>query len=256
MNGEKSSETKRILLKLSGESIMGDKFFGIDHQSCQKVAVILQALQCHGMETGVVIGGGNILRGQSSCEFGFERIPADHIGMLATCINGLALCQALSQLGEKKVRVVSARNFDGIIEPYNWQQTNFYLAKGVIVIFVGGSGNPFFTTDTSAALRASEINAKLLIKATKVDGIYNKDPGKFRDAQKFDFLSYDEALHLDLPCMDGTAISLCRSNNIDILFTALSKESILSAAINEEGGTLVSKNSCRNKQQRHKKGEK
>lgn len=228
---------KRVLLKLSGESLVGKR--SLDYESCLYVAEILAKLQEKGIEIGVVIGGGNIFRGQQALDFGFERTPADQIGILATCINGLALYQVLHSMG-RKVRVMSSRNLDGIIHPFNWQEAKLLLEKGVIVIFVGGTGNPYFTTDTAAALRASEMGADVLLKATKVDGIYDKDPKKYKDAKKFESLTYEDALGLDLKVMDSTAIALCRDNDIEIRVVNLfSRESVMQAACKKKGGTSI-----------------
>lgn len=239
---------KRILLKLSGESLVGEGEYGIDYKACQEIAETIQEIQKRGIEVGVVLGGGNIFRGThasdaQATQFGFERTPADHIGILATCINGLALHQVLHSM-QVKVRVVSARNFDGIIEPYNWQQAMFYLDKKIVVIFVAGTGNPYFTTDTAAALRASEMGADVLLKATKVDGVYDKDPKHATNAKKFETLSYEEVLSMDLKVMDGAAVSLCRDNNIEIRVVNLfSREEVLKAVTQETGGTLICKKS-------------
>lgn len=241
MSQESLPAYKRILLKLSGEALVGKQGYGIDYAACQEVADTIKEIQDSGIEMGIVIGGGNIFRGSHATQFGFERTPADHIGILATCINGLALHQVLHSMGSK-VRVMSSRNFDGIIEPYNWQQAHWYLMKGVIVIFVGGTGNPYFTTDTAAALRASEMGADVLVKATKVDGVYDKDPKQNGDAKKFDKLSYEDALGLDLKVMDGTAVALCRENGIEIRVVDLfSREEVIRAVTKREGGTLISK---------------
>jgi uridylate kinase len=242
MNRRASVSYKRILLKLSGEALLGKQGYGIDYLACQEISDTIKEIQDLGVEVGVVIGGGNIFRGSHATQFGFERTPADHIGILATCINGLALHQVLHSMGAK-VRVMSSRNFDGIIEPYNWQQANWYLMKGVIVIFVGGTGNPYFTTDTAAALRASEIGAEVVVKATKVDGVYDKDPKKHKDALKFEKLSYEDVLNLDLKVMDATAVALCRENNIEIQVVDLfSREDVIRAVTEKIGGTLISKN--------------
>lgn len=232
---------KRVLLKLSGEALVGKQGYGIDYVACEEICNTIKEIQDHGVEIGVVIGGGNIFRGSHATQFGFERTPADHIGILATCINGLALHQVLHSM-EAKVRVMSSRNFDGIIEPYNWQQAIWYLSKGVALIFVGGTGNPYFTTDTAAALRASEIGAEVVIKATKVDGVYDKDPTQFKDACKFDTLSYEDALGLDLKVMDATAVALCRENGIDIRVVNLfSRDELLQTILEKKGGTLISR---------------
>ncbi len=241
MKGKSLPSYKRVLLKLSGEALIGEQGYGIDYSACQEICDTIKEIQDLGIELGVVIGGGNIFRGSNATQFGFERTPADHIGILATCINGLALHQVLHSMGAK-VRVMSSRNFDGIIEPYNWQQANWYLMKGVVVIFVGGTGNPYFTTDTAAALRASEMGAEVVIKATKVDGVYDKDPKKHDDAKKFDNLSYDDVLSLDLQVMDGAAVALCRENGIEIRVVDLFKREDLLKTITERiGGTLISK---------------
>ncbi len=241
MAKQKSSSYKRVLLKLSGESLVGENEYGISYPACTEIAKTIKSIHDHHIEIGVVIGGGNIFRGQMSTQFGFERTPADHIGILATCINGLALSQVLRSMG-CIVRVMSSRNFDGIIEPYNWSQANFYLEKGVIVIFVGGTGNPYFTTDTAAALRASEMSADVLLKATKVDGIYDKDPMKDKSAKKFEQLSYDEVLGMDLKVMDGAAVALCRDNGVTIQVVNLfSRDEVVRAVTTRKGGTLITK---------------
>ena len=243
MSSSKKGPYKRILLKLSGESLKGENEYGIDYPACTEIAETIKQLHDQDVEIGIVIGGGNIFRGQMATQFGFERTPADHIGILATCINGLALSQVLRSKG-CIVRVMSSRNFDGIIEPYNWSQANFYLEKGVIVIFVGGTGNPYFTTDTAAALRASEMGADVLLKATKVDGIYDQDPMKYKEAKKFDNLTYDEVLALDLKVMDGAAVALCRDNDVAIQVVNLfSRKDLLDAVTKRKGGTLISKKS-------------
>lgn len=232
---------KRVLLKLSGESLVGKQGYGIDYPACQEIATTIAEIQDKGIELGVVIGGGNIFRGSHALEFGFERTPADHIGLLATCINGLALHQVLHSMG-RKARVMSSRNFDGIIEPYNWTQAMYYLSKGVVVIFVGGTGNPYFTTDSAAALRASEMGSDVLLKATKVDGVYDKDPKKYKNAKKFDRLSYEDALRLGLQVMDASAIALCRENEIDIRVLSLfDRPGLLSCIAKQSGGTLITK---------------
>ncbi len=245
----KNSPYKRILLKLSGESLSGEAKYGIDYPACTEIAKTIKKIHEKDIEIGIVIGGGNIFRGQMATQFGFERTPADHIGILATCINGLALSQVLRSMG-CIVRVMSSRNFDGIIEPYNWSQANFYLEKGVIVIFVGGTGNPYFTTDTAAALRASEMGADVLLKATKVDGIYDKDPMINRGAKMYERLSYDQVLAHDLKVMDGAAVALCRDNNVAIQVVNLfSQKDILEAVTKRKGGTIISKETKKKKNQ-------
>lgn len=232
---------KRVLLKLSGESLKGEMTGVIDHVACDQIANAICEVYALGVEIGVVIGGGNIFRGNMAEQFGFARTPADHVGMLATTINGLILGQVLSTKG-CKTRVMSALNFDGIVEPYNWNHALHSLDKGHIVIFVGGTGNPYFTTDTTAAMRASEIEAEVLLKATKVDGVYDMDPMKYKEAVKSDHLTYGEVLTKDLHVMDGTAIALCRESDIPIhVFNLFEKGAMLRAVTDRKGGTLVTK---------------
>jgi len=236
-----NSPYKRVLLKLSGESLKGEKPGVIDHVACDQIANAICEVYALGVEIGVVIGGGNIFRGNMAEQFGFARTPADHVGMLATTINGLILGQVLSTKG-CKTRVMSALNFDGIVEPYNWNHALHSLDKGHIVIFVGGTGNPYFTTDTTAAMRASEIEAEVLLKATKVDGIYDMDPMKHKEAVKSDHLTYGEVLTKNLHVMDGAAIALCRESNIPIhVFNLFEKGAMLRAVVDRKGGTLVTK---------------
>jgi uridylate kinase len=207
---------KRILLKLSGELLMGKGEFGIDQSACDKVAGALLKLQKAGLEVAVVIGGGNIFRGIQLNTNGFQRTPADQMGMLATMINGLALQQSLEKLG-CTARVMSALECPKAVEAYNWRQAVHALEKRSLMIFVGGTGNPYFTTDSAAAMRAAEINADILLKATKVDGIYSEDPLKNSNATKYDKISYSQVLAEKLGVMDATAIALCQQNKIPIL---------------------------------------
>lgn len=227
---------KRILLKLSGEALLGGQKFGVDSEACRKIALAVKELAELGVQIGIVIGGGNIFRGIKAEEAGMERTPADQIGMLATLINGLSLQQAFEQI-HCKSRVLSAIACDRIVETYTWEAALKYLDQGTIVIFVGGTGNPYFTTDSAAALRALEIKADVLMKATKVDGIYNKDPIKYPDAVKFDHLTYTEVLEKQLQVMDAAAIALCRENGLPI--RVFSDRSLKSAVFNEPVGTLV-----------------
>ncbi|MCB1084767.1 MAG: UMP kinase [Chlamydiia bacterium] len=232
---------QRILLKLSGESLKGEKPGVIDHVACDQIANAIAEVFHLGVQIGIVIGGGNIFRGNMAEQFGFARTPADHVGMLATTINGLILGQVLTTKG-CKTRVMSALNFDGIVETYNWTHALHSLDKGHIVIFVGGTGNPYFTTDTTAAMRASEIEAEVLLKATKVDGIYDQDPKKHPNAIKSDHLTYEEVLTKNLHVMDGTAIALCRESDIPIhVFNLFEKGALLKAVTQKKGGTLVTK---------------
>lgn len=206
---------QRVLLKLSGETLLGSQPFGIHQEACMQVAHALSFFHEAGIELGVVIGGGNIFRGIDLKSSGMSRTPADHMGMLATLFNGIALQQALMSK-EVPVCIMSALECPKVAEPYNWTKALQYLKEGKVVIFVGGTGNPYFTTDTAAALRASEIEADVLLKATKVDGVYNKDPLKFPDAVKYDSISYSQVLSEKLQVMDATAVALCRSNQIPI----------------------------------------
>lgn len=194
---------------------MGGQLFGIDQEACMEVAGYLQRIHEAGIELGVVIGGGNIFRGINLKETGIPRTPADHMGMLATLMNGIAIQQALMSLGVP-VCVMSALECPKVAEPYNWTQALRHLAEKTVVIFVGGTGNPYFTTDTAAALRASEIEADVLLKATKVEGIYNKDPLKYADAVKYEVMTYSQILAEKLQVMDATAVALCRSSQIPI----------------------------------------
>jgi uridylate kinase len=206
---------QRVLLKLSGETLMGSNPFGICHEACIQIANFLSQFHRKGIQLGVVLGGGNIFRGIDLRHTGIPRTPADHMGMLATLLNGIALQQAL-MLREVPVCVMSALECPKVAEPYHWTKALYHLEKGNIVIFVGGTGNPYFTTDTAAALRACEIGANVLLKATKVDGIYNKDPLKYPDAVKYETISYSQILAEKLQIMDATAIALCRSSQIPI----------------------------------------
>lgn len=218
---------------------MGEQKFGIEHRACQHIAHAIKEVYALGVQMGIVVGGGNIFRGNQADSFGFARTPADHIGMLATTINGLVLQQALAGLGLES-RVMSALNTDSIVEPYHWAHALHSLQKGIILIFVGGTGNPYFTTDSAAALRATETNAEILLKATKVDGIFSEDPKKNPNAKKFDRLSYSEVLAMKLNVMDATAIALCRENQIPIcVFNLFEQSAMLKAVCGEQKGSLV-----------------
>lgn len=229
---------KRVLIKVSGEALMGEQNFGIEHNACDMIAKSIKEVYDLGVEIGVVVGGGNIFRGTQAKVFGFARTPADHIGMLATTINGLILQQSLSALEVPSV-VMSALS-DSFVEKYSWSQAMHEIKKRRIVIFVGGTGNPYFTTDSAAALRATEIQAEILMKATKVDGVYTDDPKKNPSAKKFDQLTYLDALAKQLNVMDATAIALCRENKIPIyVFNLFQQGSFLNAVCHGTGGTLV-----------------
>lgn len=230
---------KRIVLKLSGEALMGSQEFGMEHEACAHIAKSIKDICDLGLEVGIVVGGGNIFRGRQASEFGFEQTPADHIGMLATMINGLILQQSLAGVGIES-QVMSAINCALIAESYKWVHAMHALEKGRVVIFVGGTSNPYFTTDTAAALRASEVRAEILLKATKVDGIYDSDPHTNPNAKKFDRLSYEEAFTQKLEVMDGTALALCRDNKIPVYIFNLFEDNALVRAVTEEkGGSLV-----------------
>ena len=228
---------KRILLKLSGESLAGNQKHGIDFDTVMKICRPIKEIVKMGVEVGIVVGGGNFWRGRSSGEM--DRTRADHIGMQATAMNALALCDALEQLGAD-VRVQTAIEMRQIAEPYIRNRGIRHLEKGRIVIFGCGTGSPFFSTDTAAALRAVEINADVLLKGTNVDGVYNKDPNKFDDAVKYDEVTFREVINNDLKVMDSTAFSLCKDNDMSILvFNLDDPDNIIRAVSGEQIGTLV-----------------
>ena len=229
----------RILLKLSGEALMGDQEFGISSETITSYARQIKEIADLGVEVGIVIGGGNIFRGLSGTEQGIDRVTGDHMGMLATVINSLALQNAIELLGVP-TRVQTAIEIPKVAEPFIKRRAQRHLEKGRVVIFGGGTGNPYFTTDTAAALRAIEINADVVIKATKVDGIYDKDPVKFADAKKYTEVTYTEVLNKDLKVMDATAISLCGENKLPIVvFDSLTEGNIKRVILGEEIGTTV-----------------
>jgi uridylate kinase len=218
---------------------MGEQKFGIEHLACKQIAQSIKEVYVLGVQIGIVVGGGNIFRGNQAEAFGFARTPADHIGMLATTINGLVLQQTLASLGVEG-RVMSALNTDAIVEPYHWARALHCLQKGIIVIFVGGTGNPYFTTDSAAALRASEIQAEVLLKATKVDGIFSEDPKINPKAEKYERMTYSEVLAKKLNVMDATAIALCRENQIPIcVFNLFEQGAMLKAVCGQQKGSLV-----------------
>lgn len=230
---------KRILLKLSGEALMGNEKFGISGDIISSFASQIKEIVDMGVEVAVVIGGGNIFRGISGAAKGVDRVTGDHMGMLATVINALALQNAIEKLG-LPTRVLTAIEMQKIAEPYIKRRAIRHLEKGRVVIFGAGIGNPYFTTDTAAALRAIEINAQILAKATKVEGVYDKDPVKYSDAKKYDKISYSEVLNKGLKVMDSTAISLCMENNLPIIvFNSLVEGNIKKLVAGEMIGTLV-----------------
>ena len=230
---------KRVLLKLSGEALAGDQGFGINASTIQDIAKgVAHALET-GVEIGIVIGGGNIFRGVAASANGMDRASSDYMGMLATCINALALQDALEKCNVD-TRVQSAIEMAEIAEPYIRRRAMRHLEKKRVVIFGAGTGNPYFTTDTAAALRAMEIDAEIIMKATKVDGVYDKDPHKFSDAVKFDELTYIDVLNKRLNVMDSTAISLCMDNSLPILtFNLKDPGNILRAVRGDKIGTLI-----------------
>lgn len=229
----------RILLKLSGEALAGEQGTGINTDVLQQIASGVKAAHDLGVQIGIVIGGGNIFRGVAASANGMDRASSDYMGMLATCINALALQDAFEK--QKMVtRVQSAITMSEIAEPYIRRKAIRHLEKNRIVIFAAGTGNPFFTTDTAAALRAMEINADVIMKATKVDGIYDKDPVKNKDAKKFDELSYIDVLNRGLQVMDSTAISLCMDNKLPIItFSLKDAANIKRVVLGEKVGTIV-----------------
>ncbi|MBO3341450.1 UMP kinase [Clostridium perfringens] len=230
---------KRVMLKLSGEALAGENGFGIDLNIAMNIAKAVKELVDMGIEVGAVVGGGNIWRGRSG--EGMDRTTADYMGMLATSINALALQDSLESLGVD-TRVQTAIEMKEIAEPYIRRRAMRHLEKGRVVIFGAGTGNPYFSTDTAAALRAAEIEADVILLAKKVDGVYDKDPHKYDDAKKYDELSYIEVLEQGLQVMDSTATSLCMDNNIPILVFALDNpENIKRVVLGENIGTIVSK---------------
>ncbi len=230
---------KRILLKLSGEALAGSQGTGINTDVIQQIAKDIKIAHATGVEIGIVIGGGNIFRGVAASAKGMDRASSDYMGMLATCINSLALQDALEK-EDVPTRVQSAIEMAEIAEPYIRRRAVRHLEKNRIVIFGAGTGNPYFTTDTAAALRAMEINAEVLMKATKVDGIYDKDPAKHPDAKRYEKISYIDVLKQGLQVMDSTAISLCMDNKLPIMTFDLAKPgNILKAVQGEKIGTLV-----------------
>ena len=229
----------RILLKLSGEALLGSKTFGIDRDFTDYLAVEIKAVAALGVQVGVVVGGGNIFRGVSDAASGMDRVSADHMGMLATIINALALQDALERAGVQ-TRVLSAIEMKEVAEPFIRRRAIRHMEKKRVVIFAGGTGNPYFSTDTAAALRAMEIKAEVVFKGTKVDGIYDSDPMKNPKAKKFDRLTYLDFLKKDLKVMDATAISLCKDNKLPIIVYDLKSSGTLRRIVQgEKVGTMV-----------------
>ena len=230
---------KKILLKLSGEALMGEQEFGISSEVIASYSRQIKEIVDLGVEVSIVIGGGNIFRGLSGAAQGVDRVTGDHMGMLATVINSLALQNSIEKLGAP-TRVQTAIQMPKIAEPFIKRKAQRHLEKGRVVIFGAGTGNPYFTTDTAAALRAIEMNTDVVIKATKVDGVYDKDPVKYPDAKKYTTISYNEVLAKDLKVMDATAISLCRENKLPIIvFDSLTEGNLKKVIMGEQIGTTV-----------------
>ena len=230
---------KKILLKLSGEALMGDQEFGISSDVITSYAKQIKEIVDLGVEVSIVIGGGNIFRGISGAAQGVDRVTGDHMGMLATVINSLALQNSIEKLGVP-TRVQTAIEMPKVAEPFIKRRAQRHLEKGRVVILGAGTGNPYFTTDTAAALRAIEMETDVVIKATKVDGIYDKDPVKFADAKKYEKVTYNEVLAKDLKVMDATAISLCRENKLPIIvFNSLVEGNLKKVIMGENIGTTV-----------------
>jgi len=230
---------KRILLKLSGEALMGETSFGIDPNVIKQIALEIQALEQAGAEIAVVLGAGNFFRGSGLAAAGIDRVTADHMGMLGTVMNSLALQDALEQLG-MHARVMSAIVINEVCEDYIRRRAIRHLEKRRVVIFAAGTGNPFFTTDSAASLRAVEINADLLIKATKVDGVYSADPVLDKTATRYESLGYDEVIQAKLGVMDTTAVVLCRENNMPLrVLDMMNKGALMRAIMGQQEGTLI-----------------
>jgi uridylate kinase len=230
---------KRVLLKLSGEALMGKRSFGIDPEFVDAIAAEIQEIVALGVQLGIVIGGGNIFRGVEAGARWMDRTSADYMGMLATVINSLALQSALEHQNVT-TRVQTAIEMKKVAEPFIQRRAVRHLEKGRVVIFAAGTGNPYFTTDTAATLRAVEIKADILLKATKVDGVYDSDPVKNSDAKKYDKISYTDVLTRNLKVMDATAISLCRDNGLPlVVFNLLKAGNIKRVICGEDVGTVV-----------------
>ena len=230
---------KRILLKLSGEALMGEDAFGINPATLERIVGEIAQVVSLGLEMAVVIGGGNLFRGVAPGARGMDRATADYIGMMATMMNALALQDAMKQAG-LNARVQSALNLEQVVEPYIRNKAIRYLEEGKIVIFAAGTGNPFFTTDTAAALRGTEIGAEMVLKATKVDGVYTADPKLRPDAKRYEKLSFDEAIMKNLRVMDATAFALCRDQKLPItVFSILKAGAIMRVVTGQNEGTLV-----------------
>lgn len=234
----------RVLLKLSGEALMGDLDYGIDPVYIKRIATEVKAISDIGVEVAMVVGGGNIFRGAGLAEGGTDRVTGDHMGMLATVMNCLSMQDALEHLGAY-CRVMSALPINAVCEDYIRRRAVRHLEKGRIVLFAAGMGNPFFTTDSAASLRAVEVGADLLIKGTKVDGIYDRDPMKHEDAVRYDVISFDEAVQKRLGVMDQTAIVMCRDNDLPVkVFNMNNEGDLMRVVLGENVGTSVRQTTC------------
>ena len=229
----------RVLLKISGEALMGEQSFGIDVTTTSRIAEEIAAAKERGLEIGLVIGGGNIFRGLSASAAGIERTTADYMGMLATVMNALAMQSELEKLG-LDTRVMSAIPMTTVCEPYIRRRASRHMEKGRIVIFAAGTGNPFFTTDTAAALRAAEMGCDALLKGTKVDGVYDKDPATNKDAKRYDQLPYLKVINEDLKVMDASAVTLMRENNIPIIVFSIAEKGRFEQVMLGEGVSTLS----------------
>ena len=230
---------RRVLLKLSGEALMGEQAFGISRESIERMVEDIAEVTRLGTELAIVIGGGNIFRGVALGASGMERATADYMGMMATIMNAMALQDAMQRVG-LEARVQSALNVEQVVEPYIRPKALRYREEGKVVIFAAGTGNPFFTTDTAAALRGSEIGAQIVLKATKVDGVYSADPNKDPSAERYTRISFDNALARNLQIMDATAFALCRDQHLPIrVFNITKPGALLRAVLGEDEGTLV-----------------
>jgi uridylate kinase len=230
---------KRVLLKLSGEALMGDDAYGINRETIDRITAEVKEILNLGVEVGIVIGGGNIFRGVAPAAAGMDRATADYMGMLATVMNALALQDAMRRQGLKS-RVLSALSIEQVAEPYIRGKAMRYLEEGRVVIFAAGTGNPFFTTDTAAALRGMEMNVDIVLKATKVDGVYTDDPKTHPDAMRYQRISFDEAIVKKLKVMDATALTLCRDQKLPICVFSIFKAGALTRVVlGEDEGTLV-----------------
>ncbi len=234
-----SAAYTRILLKLSGEALMGEESYGIDEAVVERIVGEIADVSALGVQVGVVIGGGNIFRGMKGASAGMDRATADYMGMLATVMNAMALADAMRR-GGVEARVQSALRIDQVVEPYIRGRAIRHLEEGRVVIFAAGTGNPFFTTDTAAALRGSEIGAQIVLKATKVDGVYTADPKKDVNAQRYHRISFDEAIGRNLQVMDTTAFALCRDQKLPInVFSIFKPGALRRVVMGEDEGTLV-----------------